>query len=339
MPITLQDLTNLSLLPIPDLPVTTFIDEDNDKMILIKNRQVFNIPFGRVADEVINNPNLQTILNDLSNKVNNLQLGITGIADPTTNPQGTGFQRYIVSVAGTYNNFRDADGNPLVVTQIELDQNIVEFWGKDNVWEKHLIPVLKASFATLTADSQVFLFDGSLDPVPDRTQITISVTEHDYTSAPGDIKWQVLDGDGINWNTLLGEVSRSLVVPVDASYWGENKQITIRYYYSDTINDQMTIYKVYAGKSNYVVVITSEFGDTFLNGNINTTLTAYFYFAGINITDQIPDSAFIWTRKSDDEAGDTQWNLDHATGTKSVAIDETMVFRIATFNCDVQFTS
>lgn len=65
--------------------------------------------------------------------------GIIGEAVPSTIPITEGFGIYLVSTAGTYTNFLDSDSNPIVVTSADLQNGIVQLWGNNNVWEKHII--------------------------------------------------------------------------------------------------------------------------------------------------------------------------------------------------------
>lgn len=67
--------------------------------------------------------------------------GIIGEAKPDTVPIAEGFGVYLVSTAGTYTNFLDSDSIPIAVTHTDLQSGIVQLWGTNNVWEKHIVEV------------------------------------------------------------------------------------------------------------------------------------------------------------------------------------------------------
>lgn len=84
----------------------------------------------------------------------------------------------------------------------------------------------------------------------------------------------------------------------------------------------------------YRIEIHSTNGVIFKNGIINTTLTVRLYNWDKEITDEVDETRFIWTRVSSDEAGDTVWNNQHAIGSKSIKITSADVRARATFNVD-----
>ena len=85
----------------------------------------------------------------------------------------------------------------------------------------------------------------------------------------------------------------------------------------------------------YRLVITSTNGNIFKNGSISTTLNATVFSWDENVTDELDDNQFIWTRVSDDAASDSEWNDRHFGGTKSVEITTDDVNIRATFFCDL----
>lgn len=83
----------------------------------------------------------------------------------------------------------------------------------------------------------------------------------------------------------------------------------------------------------YEIDILSSNGVIFKNGNINTVLEARVYHGANDITDTILASKIIWTRTSQDPAGDVVWNNAHSTGTKTITITSSDVNVRATFSC------
>lgn len=89
------------------------------------------------------------------------------------------------------------------------------------------------------------------------------------------------------------------------------------------------------GTSPYEVTIISSNGDKFRYQTIfTTTLYAYIYQGGINVTDLIDYSKFNWVRSSSDIVGDTVWNNNHM-GYKSIIINQDDVLENTTFTCEI----
>lgn len=85
----------------------------------------------------------------------------------------------------------------------------------------------------------------------------------------------------------------------------------------------------------YRLVIVSDNGSVFKNGSIDTNLRAIVYSWDDDVTDQLDDNQFIWTRVSADEESDQAWNSAHAGGTKSIHVTAEDVYVRATFYCDL----
>ena len=84
---------------------------------------------------------------------------------------------------------------------------------------------------------------------------------------------------------------------------------------------------------SYKVEIYSTDGSIFKNGNIETELIARIFKGSRNITDEIPASRIVWTRKSKDAASDLIWNEKYKNGAKSIRITSDDVHLKAVFNC------
>jgi hypothetical protein len=79
-------------------------------------------------------------------------------------------------------------------------------------------------------------------------------------------------------------------------------------------------------------------GLQFKNGNVSTTIIATVYHGATDITNTLTPSNFIWTRISDDAAGDLAWNNSHVGVGHSVFITAADVPSNATFECDIDIT-
>lgn len=85
----------------------------------------------------------------------------------------------------------------------------------------------------------------------------------------------------------------------------------------------------------YRVVIESDNGNIFKNGDVNCTLSCKVYSWDDDITDDINAVNFTWTRKSKNTASDTQWNTNHSGGTKTITITPADVYGRSVFYCTV----
>ena len=68
-------------------------------------------------------------------------------------------------------------------------------------------------------------------------------------------------------------------------------------------------------------------------------LTATVFSWDKDVTDELDDNQFIWTRVSSDSEADKVWNSAHFGGTKSITITNDDVKARATFYCDLIDTS
>lgn len=88
-------------------------------------------------------------------------------------------------------------------------------------------------------------------------------------------------------------------------------------------------------KKMYRVVIESNNGNIFKNGDVNCTLSCKVFSWDDDITDTINAANFIWTRKSKNTTDDTRWNANHSGGTKSINIGSSDVWGRSVFYCTV----
>lgn len=104
---------------------------------------------------------------------------------------------------------------------------------------------------------------------------------------------------------------------------------------NDAINGLSDDVEEINNKKMYRVVVESNNGNIFKNGDINCTLSCRVYSWDDEITDDINAAYFTWTRKSKDTAGDTQWNANHSSGQKTITITSADVYGRSVFYCTV----
>ena len=100
------------------------------------------------------------------------------------------------------------------------------------------------------------------------------------------------------------------------------------------IND--TIDNIIDGAIAYTVTIQSSNGNVFKNRQINTVLKAIVMKGQEDVTNQLSNSAFIWTRASKNAEADIAWNQSHLGVGSQIEIGPADVDSQATFNCSIQ---
>ena len=83
----------------------------------------------------------------------------------------------------------------------------------------------------------------------------------------------------------------------------------------------------------YEVIVSSSRGNVFTRGITETTAYAHAYKNGEDVTDSLDNTYFIWKRISSDSDGDTYWNEQHSTGSKSIRITRNDILYGAVFRC------
>lgn len=126
-----------------------------------------------------------------------------------------------------------------------------------------------------------------------------------------------------------------------SSYWNlESGEVVLRAYATTaSVEEQTNRIDNIEEQKMYRLVISSSNGNIFKNGNISTVLTATVFSWDKDVTDELDDNQFIWTRVSSDSEADKVWNSAHFGGTKSITITNDDVKARATFYCDLIDTS
>jgi hypothetical protein len=85
----------------------------------------------------------------------------------------------------------------------------------------------------------------------------------------------------------------------------------------------------------YNTELHSTKGDLFSNGHIDTTLFVVVYKGKNNITDTLPNSAFIWRKTDEDGIEDLTFKSAHANVGKTIQVTKDDVYKKAVFWCDI----
>lgn len=269
--------------------------------------------------------NVGTWIHVVSTKLNvNRFLRITELSYPIANPSKvTAKIADVVSYTLAEKIIRDVAVNKITLGNVERTQN------EQN---KLIAKRTNAQFITLTGD-QVFTYSDDITKVVDKESISLTAAEYNFVGKPEERKWQYFYNNA--WVDIPGTFNTlTFTLQHQSAIWHGLDSVLIRYSVGDKY-DQMTIIKVYSGVGELKVVVISDYGDIFMNGNIDTTLRAYAYWGGEMINEQLPENAFQWYRISNDRNADELWNFHEGKDKKEVHIDETDVYKKAVFECEV----
>lgn len=146
----------------------------------------------------------------------------TGIAVPATDPPNDNTtQRWLCQTAGTYTNFKDISNVALVVSSGDIENGYVEFWGKSDVFSKHV-------FELPTSDSARFSFPDGKEPIlylekPDdsfsATELTVigAVKAVKVINAVATKRYALMTlytttGGSFPWRVQIGEAGTTTIV-------------------------------------------------------------------------------------------------------------------------------
>lgn len=86
------------------------------------------------------------------------------------------------------------------------------------------------------------------------------------------------------------------------------------------------------------VKILSSSGNVIMNFSEEIVLTAYVFYNGEDISDEIDSQYYSWVRKSPDETSDVIWNKKHEGVGRSITITKGDFYNKAIIECNVLLT-
>ena len=217
-------------------------------------------------------------------------------------------------------------GGKVTLTWDNLDDDV-----QDNLYNKS-IRILGGDTFTLVGD-----LSGSTVFSPESIELTISETNMQSTSSQR--AWYYLSGN--TWVQIQGENGLTLEVEPDDDIWMNKNIVTVKaqvtiddHVYADTI----TLRKEFL--VGYSVEIVSSMGDTFMNGECSTVLTANVYYQGLLVDPEYvaENFTFFWRKyKITDELveEDDWWQTiyDEENNVVQEFIDRTQ--QAITLNCPI----
>lgn len=217
-------------------------------------------------------------------------------------------------------------------------------WNKDTIilqdvtirWEdldEEMQEQIKPRFVTVEGGTVFHYPDAVSGHLCDPTEILLTGTAQNLTA--DSCRWEYLAADG-GWKDAGGNSSVYTLTP-DFDGWEGRNVLTLRFVVRSSgtsYHATHTVFKQYDGGDSYSLHVESDSGTVFRNHMVETTLRARLYKAGTEITDQIPDEHFLWSRISDDAESDALWNAEEHRG-RMLRITGEDVWRKAVFNCEV----
>lgn len=190
--------------------------------------------------------------------------------------------------------------------------------------------------SVIITGTDTFRYSNAFTPVAEPASITLVATEQNFMA--GVRRWEYLADSGV-WKDTAGR-SASLMLTPEFHGWEEREVVTLRYTASSQGKEYaatFTVTKLYDGESAYSVYIRTDRGTVLQNGIGQTQLSAHVMCGAEEITLQIPEEQFLWTRQSERPNGDALWNSEEHRG-RTLLIDGDDVVRKAVFNCDITLT-
>lgn len=217
-------------------------------------------------------------------------------------------------------------------------------WNKDTIilqdvtirWEdldEEMQEQMKPCFVTVEGGTVFHYSDVVSGNLCDPTEILLTGTAQNLTA--DSCRWEYLAADG-GWKDTGGTSSVYTLTP-DFPGWEGRNVLTLRFVVRSSgtsYHATHTVFKQYDGSDSYSLHVESDSGTVFRNHMVETTLRTRLYKAGTEITDQIPDEQFLWSRMSDDAESDALWNAEEHRG-RTLRITGEDVWRKAVFNCEV----
>lgn len=125
------------------------------------------------------------------------------------------------------------------------------------------------------------------------SSIVLRLNEFNLTSTPSQRAWYYLHGT--DWIQIEGEEGLTLEITPNSSYWGNLNALTIKAEVTmeeDVLADTITLRKEYL--TGYSVEIVSSQGETFMNGQCQTVLTANVFYQGLLVDPEYVAENFVY---------------------------------------------
>lgn len=124
------------------------------------------------------------------------------------------------------------------------------------------------------------------------------------------------------------------IFDVSQLYYGDDKfEVSYTSFQQSTNSSLSELNQKIDDSIPYEIQISSSNGRVFNHGITETILYVHLYRNGVDITNDYDASCFVWTRESSDSSGDTYWNEQHSSGTKSIRITRNDILYGASFGC------
>ncbi len=179
----------------------------------------------------------------------------------------------------------DAEGN------VTFGEGVVITW--DNLGANIQSNLYNKSIHIIGGDTFMLVGDLSGNTSFSPSAILLTITETNLTSTSSQRAWYYQLG--MQWVQIEDANGLSLEVSPTASYWGDANVLTIKAEVTieDAVfADTITLRKEYL--TGYSVEIVSSQGETFMNGQCQTVLTANVYYQGLLVDPEFVAENFVF---------------------------------------------
>lgn len=130
-------------------------------------------------------------------------------------------------------------------------------------------------------------------------------------------------------DSILSDMSTTINFP------GSELRTAFSFYYAEEQDLRTRILDFIQSQTAYKLEIESSTGSQFINGNIDTVLTAKAFRGPDDISMNLPPSAFVWKKTNHLGESDTAWNTAHVGVGKSLRITSLDMSGKAVFTCEL----
>lgn len=219
---------------------------------------------------------------------------------------------------------------------VTFGKNVTMSWDNlDNSVHEQLV-----SKSIKITGSDTFTLVGDLtsaDPTTNPSSITLTLEEENLESTSSQRQWYYLDN--LTWKKFDNGNGRTLVILPFADYWNSANSLTVKCevnFDDEKYSDTFTLRKQYI--QGFTIVITSEQGKSFKNGQCQTILTANLYYQGklVDPTYAAANYTFQWHKYHlPDMTNEVEgWSDGIDTTAQSITLDYTLTGQDA-FKCDL----
>ena len=293
------------------------------------------LAFAKIADLNATNANVTNLNADLA-KVNTLLSGSVTAGSTETivlNAKNTTIENALIKDAMIDSlSFNKLTGIDINTTKLTVHSND----GK-STWVDNTIKIADASRTRVQigkdseGDYNIYIWDKSGNLMFDPLGLTDKGVTREVIDNSNVKENAGIAGSKLDIDSVVTEINEGSTTIKSSKIWLDEDNQSFNMSFKEMKESISTIEEA----KMYRLEIISSNGILFKNNNISTVLFARVWSWDDDVTDQLPESAFIWTRTSDNESADEYWNQEYGIGKKQLVITTDDVDNNATFSCEL----